>query len=142
MDYWDEVLGDDNEVTARTRLIDQSAFMASLSGARTGRMRDVLSTIRSDKDAIVRASAQGTLVADSGPGTGKTVVALHRAAYLMHEQSRSGLSRGNLPLARPHRPYLDYVAEVLPALGEHSVQTATVRADSVRCGARGAAKGK
>ncbi|MCD2264449.1 AAA family ATPase [Dietzia aurantiaca] len=126
VDYWDEVLCDDDEVAARTSLDDQSAFVASLSGARTGRMRDVLSTIRSDQDAIIRAGARGALVVEGGPGTGKTVVALHRAAYLLHEQSRSGLSRGNLLLVGPHRPYLDYVADVLPALGEHSVQTATV----------------
>lgn len=63
---------------------------------------------------------------DGGPGTGKTVVALHRAAYLLHSQSREGLRRGNLLLVGPHRPYLDYVADVLPSLGEHSVQTATV----------------
>ena len=125
VDFWDEVIGDD-EVATHTSLDDQSAFVASLAGARTGRMRDVLSTIRSDQDAIIRASARGALVVDGGPGTGKTVVALHRAAYLLHEQSRSGLSRGNLLLVGPHRPYLDYVADVLPALGEHSVQTATV----------------
>ncbi|MFC4753551.1 RNA polymerase recycling motor ATPase HelR [Dietzia aurantiaca] len=138
VDYWDEVLGDDDEVATRTSLDDQSAFVASLSGARTGRMRDVLSTIRSDQDAIIRAGAPGALVVDGGPGTGKTVVALHRAAYLLHEQSRSGLSRGNLLLVGPHRPYLDYVADVLPALGEHSVQTATV-ADLAAAGLGGLA---
>ncbi len=125
-------------MAARTSLDDQSAFVASLSGARTGRMRDVLSTIRSDQDAIIRAGARGALVVEGGPGTGKTVVALHRAAYLLHEQSRSGLSRGNLLLVGPHRPYLDYVADVLPALGEHSVQTATV-ADLAAAGLGGLA---
>lgn len=140
VDYWDEVLSDDDEVAARTSLDDQSAFVASLSGARTGRMRDVLSTIRSDQDAIIRAGARGALVVDGGPGTGKTVVALHRAAYLLHEQSRSGPSRGNLLLIGPHRPYLDYVADVLPALGEHSVQTATV-ADLAAAGLGGTGAG-
>lgn len=80
VDYWDEVLGDDDEVAGRTSLDDQSAFVASLSGARTGRMRDVLSTIRSDQDAIIRAGARGALVVDGGPGTGKTVVALQSRA--------------------------------------------------------------
>ena len=140
VDYWDEVLGDDDEVAGRTSLDDQSAFVASLSGARTGRMRDVLSTIRSDQDAIIRAGVRGALVVDGGPGTGKTVVALHRAAYLLHEQSRSGVSRGNLLLVGPHRPYLDYVSDVLPALGEHSVQTATV-ADLAAAGLGGTGAG-
>ncbi|MBB1013354.1 DNA helicase IV [Dietzia kunjamensis] len=126
VDYWDEVFGDDDEVSAHVSPDDLSAFVSSLSEARTGRMRDVLTTIQADQDAIIRADSRGTLIVDGGPGTGKTVVALHRAAYLLHEQSRTGLRRGNLLLVGPHRPYLDYVADVLPSLGEHSVQTATV----------------
>lgn len=126
VDYWDEILDDDDDVAARASLDDQSAFITSLGGARTGRMRDVLSTIQADQDAIIRADSRGALVVDGGPGTGKTVVALHRAAYLLHAGSRIGLHRGNVLLVGPHRPYLDYVADVLPALGEHSVQTATV----------------
>ncbi|WP_271798849.1 RNA polymerase recycling motor ATPase HelR [Dietzia maris] len=126
VDYWDEVFGDDDEVSAHVSPDDLSAFVSSLSEARTGRMRDVLTTIQADQDAIIRADSRGALVVDGGPGTGKTVVALHRAAYLLHEQSRARLRRGNLLLVGPHRPYLDYVADVLPSLGEHSVQTATV----------------
>ncbi|MBB1030309.1 AAA family ATPase, partial [Dietzia sp. SLG310A2-38A2] len=125
VDYWDEVL-DDDEVGTRTALDDQSAFIASLGRARTGRMHDVLATIQADQDAIIRADSSGALVVDGGPGTGKTVVALHRAAYLLHSESRLGRRRGNLLLVGPHRPYLDYVADVLPALGEHGVQTATL----------------
>ncbi|ODQ83898.1 AAA family ATPase [Dietzia alimentaria] len=126
VDYWDEVFGDDDEVSAHVSPDDLSAFVSSLSEARTGRMRDVLTTIQADQDAIIRADSRGALIVDGGPGTGKTVVALHRAAYLLHAQSREGLRRGNLLLVGPHRPYLDYVADVLPSLGEHSVQTATV----------------
>lgn len=126
VDYWDEVFGDDDEVSSHVSPDDLSAFVSSLSEARTGRMRDVLTTIQADQDAIIRADSRGALIVDGGPGTGKTVVALHRAAYLLHEQSRAGLRRGNLLLVGPHRPYLDYVADVLPSLGEHSVQTATV----------------
>ncbi|MEH6621186.1 MAG: RNA polymerase recycling motor ATPase HelR [Dietzia maris] len=126
VDYWDEVFGDDDEVFAHVSPDDLSAFVSSLSEARTGRMRDVLTTIQADQDAIIRADSRGALIVDGGPGTGKTVVALHRAAYLLHEQSRAGLRRGNLLLVGPHRPYLDYVADVLPSLGEHSAQTATV----------------
>lgn len=126
VDYWDEVLGDDDEVASHVSPDDLSAFVSSLSEAQTGRMRDVLTTIQADQDAIIRADSRGALIVDGGPGTGKTVVALHRAAYLLHSQSREGLRRGNLLLVGPHRPYLDYVADVLPSLGEHSVQTATV----------------
>ncbi|KAA0919266.1 RNA polymerase recycling motor ATPase HelR [Dietzia sp. ANT_WB102] len=125
VDYWDEVF-DDDEVSSHVCPDDLSAFVLSLSEARTGRKRDVLTTIQADQDAIVRADSRGALVVDGGPGTGKTVVALHRAAYLLHAQSLEGQRRGNLLLVGPHRPYLDYVAAVLPALGEHSVQTATV----------------
>lgn len=127
VDYWDEVLDDDNaDLASHVSPDEQSAFVASLSGPRSGRMRDVLATIQADQDAIIRADARGALVVDGGPGTGKTVVAMHRAAYLLHERSRAGIARGNLLLIGPHRPYLDYVADVLPALGEHSVQTATI----------------
>lgn len=126
VDYWDEVFGDDDEVSTHVSPDDLSAFVSSLSEARNGRMRDVLTTIQADQDAIIRADSLGALIVDGGPGTGKTVVALHRAAYLLHAQSREGLRRGNLLLVGPHRPYLDYVADVLPSLGEHSVQTATV----------------
>src|SRR5699024_7416491 len=138
VDFWDEVLGDDGDPASRASLDEQSAFLSSLGGARTGRMRDVLATIQSDQDAIIRADARGALVVDGGPGTGKTVVALHRAAYLLHADSRIGRRRGNLLLVGPHRPYLDYVADVLPALGEHSVQTATI-ADLAGTGGTGGA---
>ena len=125
VDYWDEMFVD-GAVPGHGALDEQSAFIAGLGEARTGRMRDVLATIQADQDAIIRADSQGTLVVDGGPGTGKTVVALHRAAYLLHADSRIGRRRGNVLLVGPHRPYLHYVADVLPALGEHSVQTATV----------------
>src|SRR5699024_5482792 len=90
VDSWAEVLDDDDNTTlsAQPAPDDQSAFVSSLAGARTGRMRDVLSTIQSDQDAIIRAGAEGALVVDGAPGTGKTVVAMHRAAFLLHEQSR------------------------------------------------------
>lgn len=88
-------------------------------------MRDVLSTIAADQDAIIRADSLGTLVVDGGPGTGKTVVALHRAAYLFYSDPR--LSRGRLLIVGPHDAYLACVADVLPSLGEEGVQTCTLR---------------
>jgi hypothetical protein len=90
-------------------------------------MRDVLGTIQADQDAIIRAGSRGALVVDGGPGTGKTVVALHRAAYLLYSDPRLGHRRGGLLFVGPSRPYLSYVADVLPSLGEEGVQTCTIR---------------
>ena len=78
-DYWDEVFTAD-DLQGHAALDDQSAFIASLGGNRSARMRDVLGTIQADQDAIIRAGSGGALVVDGGPGTGKTVVALHRSA--------------------------------------------------------------
>jgi hypothetical protein len=108
-------------------LDDQSAFVASLGAARSPRMRDVLATIAADQDAVVRAGSRGALVVDGGPGTGKTVVALHRTAYLLYSDPRLGHRRGGVLFVGPHQPYLDYVADVLPSLGEEGVRTCTLR---------------
>ncbi len=108
-------------------LDDQSAFLASLGGNRSARMRDVLATIQADQDAIIRAGSRGALVVDGGPGTGKTVVALHRAAHLLYSDPRLGHRRGGVLFVGPHQPYLAYVADVLPSLGEEGVQTCTLR---------------
>ncbi|UUU32393.1 AAA family ATPase [Streptomyces sp. CA-210063] len=130
-DYWDEVFSPD-ELDGLTdhhaaALDDQSAFIASLGTNRSERMRDVLGTIQADQDAIIRASSRGALVVDGGPGTGKTVVALHRSAYLLHSDPRLGHRRGGVLFVGPHRPYLSYVADVLPSLGEEGVQTCILR---------------
>src|SRR5690606_26870777 len=107
-------------------LDDQSAFIAGLGGHRSRRMRDVLGTIQADQDAIIRAGSRGALVVDGGPGTGKTVVALHRSAYLLYSDPRLGLQGGVLFVAPP-APCLAYVAGVLPSLGEGGVQPCTLR---------------
>ncbi|WP_406369819.1 AAA family ATPase [Streptomyces sp. NBC_00647] len=125
-DYWDEVFTADG-LEQHAALDDQSAFIASLGGNRSARMRDVLATIQSDQDAIIRAGSRGALVVDGGPGTGKTVVALHRSAYLLYSDPRLGHRRGGVLFVGPHQPYLAYVADVLPSLGEEGVQTCTVR---------------
>ena len=124
-DYWDEVFSPDG-FEGHAALDDQSAFIASLGDSRSGRMRDVLGTIQADQDAIIRASSRGTLVVDGGPGTGKTVVALHRSAYLLYADPRLGEGRGGVLVVGPHQPYLAYVADVLPSLGEEGVQTCTL----------------
>jgi DNA helicase IV len=129
-DYWDEVFTPDG-FEQHAALDDQSAFIASLGSSRTPRMRDVLATIQADQDAIIRAGSRGALVVDGGPGTGKTVVALHRAAYLLYSDPRLGhhgaRSSGGVLFVGPHQPYLAYVADVLPGLGEEGVQICTLR---------------
>ena len=128
-DYWDEVFTTDDMVgfDHRFTLDDQSAFIASLGSSRSARMRDVLGTIQADQDAIIRAGSRGALIVDGGPGTGKTVVALHRTAYLLYSDPRLGHRRGGVLFVGPSQPYLAYVADVLPSLGEEGVQICTVR---------------
>ncbi|MEU2052662.1 RNA polymerase recycling motor ATPase HelR [Streptomyces bungoensis] len=121
-DYWDEVFTADG-LDGHAALDDQSAFIASLGGTRSVRMRDVLATIQADQDAVIRAGSRGALVVDGGPGTGKTVVALHRTAHLLYADPRLGRRRGGVLFVGPHRPYLAYVSDVLPSLGEEGVQT-------------------
>ena len=125
-DYWDEVFTPDG-LEGNAALDDQSAFIASLGSNRSARMRDVLGTIQADQDAIIRAGSRGALVVDGGPGTGKTVVALHRAAYLLYSDPRLGHRRGGVLFVGPHQPYLAYVSDVLPSLGEEGVQICTLR---------------
>ncbi len=126
-DYWDEVFTSDGLEGYQASLDDQSAFIASLGSNRSPRMRDVLGTIQADQDAIIRAGSRGALVVDGGPGTGKTVVALHRTAYLLYSDPRLGHRRGGVLFVGPHQPYLAYVSDVLPSLGEEGVQTCTLR---------------
>ena len=125
-DYWDEVFTPDG-LEGHAALDDQSAFIASLGSSRSARMRDVLGTIQADQDAIIRAGSRGALVVDGGPGTGKTVVALHRTAYLLYSDPRLGHRRGGVLFVGPHQPYLAYVSDVLPSLGEEGVQICTLR---------------
>ncbi len=125
-DFWDEVFVPDG-LPGHAALDDQSAFIASLGASRSPRMRDVLGTIQADQDAIIRAGSRGTLVVDGGPGTGKTVVALHRTAYLLYADPRLGHRRGGVLFVGPHEPYLAYVSDVLPSLGEEGVQACTLR---------------
>lgn len=125
-DYWDEALtpaGFDGAAS----LDDQSAFIASLGTHRTSRMRDVLATIQADQDAIIRTPSPGALVVDGGPGTGKTVVALHRAAQLLYAEPRLTQGAGGMLLVGPNAHYLAYVEDVLPSLGEDTVRLCTLR---------------
>ena len=125
-DFWDEVFTPDG-FEGNAALDEESAFIASLGSSRSTRMRDVLGTIQADQDAIIRAGSRGALVVDGGPGTGKTVVALHRAAYLLYSDPHLSRNRGNVLVVGPSRGYLAYVDDVLPSLGEEGVQTCTLR---------------
>jgi hypothetical protein len=125
-DYWDEALTTEG-FRDPDALDDQSAFIASLGSDRSARMRDVLSTIQADQDAIIRTPSPGALVVDGGPGTGKTVVALHRAAHLLYAEPRLTHGGGGMLLVGPNAHYLSYVEDVLPSLGEDSVRLSTLR---------------
>ena len=125
-DYWDEVFTAEG-LESTAALDEQSAFIASLGASRSPRMRDVLGTIQADQDAIIRASSRGALIVDGGPGTGKTVVALHRSAYLLYSDPRLGEGRGGVLFVGPSTGYISYVSDVLPGLGEDGVQLATLR---------------
>ncbi|MFJ6981713.1 MULTISPECIES: HelD family protein [unclassified Streptomyces] len=113
---------------ARTGHEDPSGdavLLAALTSARTGRMNDIVQTIQAEQDEIIRAPHRGVLVVEGGPGTGKTAVALHRAAYLLYEH-RELLAKRAVLIVGPNPAFLGYIGEVLPALGETGVLLATV----------------
>ncbi|MFG2119858.1 HelD family protein [Streptomyces sp. NPDC048710] len=102
-----------------------AVLLAALNSARTGRMGDIVQTIQAEQDRIIRAPHRGVLVVEGGPGTGKTAVALHRAAYLLYEH-RELLARRAVLIVGPNPAFLGYIGEVLPSLGETGVLLATV----------------
>lgn len=105
-------------------LIGEGALLASLERQRTGRMGDVVATIQSEQDQIIRAPLEKVVVVQGPPGTGKTVVALHRAAYLLYTHRRR-LERRGVLLIGPNAIFLRYIEDVLPSLGEHFAVLAT-----------------
>ncbi|MBV9163934.1 MAG: AAA family ATPase [Pseudonocardiales bacterium] len=119
---WDGGAGQD---PARTSLTSEAALMATLGQTRTGQMSDIVATIQAEQDRIIRAKPQGVLVVQGGPGTGKTAVALHRAAYLLYTHRRQLARRGVLVVG-PNSTFLRYIGHVLPSLGETSVLLCTV----------------
>lgn len=102
-----------------------AVLLAALNSARTGRMSDIVQTIQAEQDQIIRAPHRGVLVVEGGPGTGKTAVALHRAAYLLYEH-RELLARRAVLIVGPNPAFLGYIGEVLPSLGETGVLLATI----------------
>ncbi|CAM5574628.1 AAA family ATPase OS=Streptomyces rochei OX=1928 GN=G3I25_16520 PE=4 SV=1 [Streptomyces rochei] len=122
----DEFLDVDDETrTGHEDPSGDAVLLAALNSARTGRMGDIVQTIQADQDRIIRAPHRGVLVVEGGPGTGKTAVALHRAAYLLYEH-RELLAKRAVLIVGPNPAFLGYIGEVLPSLGETGVLLATV----------------
>ena len=132
----DEVF--DAEATAESgfTVVGEGALLAAIDRERTGRMRDIVATIQAEQDEAIRAPFAGILVVAGGPGTGKTAVALHRAAYLLYTHRKRLASQGVL-LVGPSGIFLRYIDEVLPSLGEDDVMLATPAALKPRLRVRG-----
>ena len=127
--FGDEHLGDDvpgaGAETGDDTIIGQGVLFAALEAPRSGRLGDIVGTIQTEQDEIIRAELRGVVVVQGGPGTGKTVVALHRAAYLLYTHRFPLEGQGVLVLG-PNRLYLGYIERVLPSLGEAGVELAVV----------------
>ncbi len=119
----DELLGSEHDDDGLV-LMGGASLLAALGRARTGRMSDIVATIQREQDEIIRAPLPGVLVVQGGPGTGKTAIALHRAAYLLYTH-RFPLERAGVLLIGPNPVHLRYIEAVLPALGEDAVTLAT-----------------
>ncbi|MEU6659675.1 helicase [Streptomyces sp. NPDC046821] len=122
----DEILDlGDEERTGFEDPTGDAVLLAALNSARTGRMGDIVQTIQAEQDRIIRHTHRGVLVVEGGPGTGKTAVALHRAAFLLYEQ-RELLAKRAVLIVGPNPAFLGYIGEVLPALGETGVLLASL----------------
>jgi DNA helicase IV len=127
------VTGVDDDVFDLNRLSEpdkktlsgEAMLIASITAGRTGRMSDVVATIQAEQDRVIRATLQGVLVVQGGPGTGKTVAALHRAAYLLYTHRRVLERRGILVIG-PNATFLRYISQVLPSLGETDVVLSSI----------------
>ena len=127
-----EIVGIDDEIFDRallegdtSGLQGEAALLAALTTQRTGRMGDIVATIQAEQDRIIRSDLRGVLVVQGGPGTGKTAVALHRAAYLLYSH-RDRLASSGVLIVGPSRSFLRYIESVLPPLGETGVVLASV----------------
>ncbi len=106
-------------------LTGEGALLASLNAKRTGKMTDIVATIQAEQDRIIRAGLNQAVVVQGGPGTGKTAVALHRAAYLLYTHRRT-LERSGVLVVGPSSTFLHYIDQVLPSLGETGVVSRTI----------------
>ncbi|MBG0569064.1 AAA family ATPase [Actinoplanes sp. NEAU-A11] len=144
----DEILDiEAGDGTGREDVTGEAALLSALTANRTGRMRDIVETIQAEQDEVIRSGLPGALVVQGGPGTGKTAVALHRAAYLLYTY-REQLTRSGVLILGPNTTFLRYISQVLPSLAETGVLLATlgdmfpgVRARAVEPPAAAALKG-
>ncbi len=113
------------DTAAASGVAGEEALLAALEQARTGRMSDIVETIQGEQDTIIRSGHRGVLVVQGGPGTGKTAVALHRAAYLLYTH-RKQLARSGVLVIGPNPTFLEYIGRVLPSLGETGVLLSTI----------------
>jgi DNA helicase IV len=121
VDFIDEVLGrPDADGQGESTLSEDSALLAAVNAPRGDGMRDIVATIQAEQDDIIRLEHSGVLVIEGGPGTGKTVVALHRVAYLLYTQ-RERMQRQGALVVGPNPEFLDHIGRVLPSLGETDV---------------------
>lgn len=121
----DEFFGEATAHLDDGRVQGQGALIAALEEARSGRLSDIVATIQAEQDEVIRAPLPGVLVVQGGPGTGKTVVALHRAAYLLYTH-RFPLEGQGVLVIGPNRLFLSYIEQVLPSLGEAGVEIAVL----------------
>ncbi len=128
LDLQDELFdGDGTDGGLELGLAGSEVLIATLERARTGRMRDIVATVQREQDEVIRAPLSGVLVVQGGPGTGKTAVALHRAAYLLYTY-RFPLEQQGVLVIGPNPTFLRYIEQVLPSLGETGVELSTVSA--------------
>lgn len=120
----DDIFDGIGDEAGTTRLRGGDALLAELERARTGEMLDIVATIQAEQDEIIRAPLEQLLTVQGGPGTGKTAVGLHRAAFLLY--NHPSLSRDGVLVLGPSRAFLRYIAQVLPSLGEEAVVQTTV----------------
>jgi len=121
----DELFGSATQALDQGTVQGHGALIAALEESRSGKLSDIVGTIQTEQDRIIRSPLQGVLVVQGGPGTGKTVVALHRAAYLLYSQRFPLEGQGVLVLG-PNRVFLSYIEQVLPSLGEAGIQVAVL----------------
>ena len=121
----DEIFDLERATDGTLSVVGEGALLAALERSRTGRMGDIVATIQAEQDEIIRAPIPGILIVQGGPGTGKTAVALHRAAYLLYT-NRQRLEDAGVLVVGPNRTFLRYIEQVLPSLGESGVELVTI----------------
>lgn len=121
----DDIFDPDLVIEGDGELQGEGALLTALAAERTGRMNDIVATIQAEQDRIIRSDLRGVLVVQGGPGTGKTAVALHRAAYLLYSH-RDRLRNSGVLIVGPSRSFLQYIEQVLPSLGETGVVLASL----------------